>query len=136
LNDIYFKPIGYVRVNTAEVPKHYNSSDITGEIVIDEMYIPGLLDIKKGDCIVILFHFHKSPQFTKDFLRRIPPHGNKEMGVFSICSPVRPNSIGLSIVKLLEVDRNVLTVKHIDMIDGTPILDIKPYIKPVFNCDK
>jgi len=58
------------------------------------------------------------------------------MGVFSICSPVRPNPIGLSIVKVLSIDKNVLLVKHVDMIDGTPILDIKPYVKPVFDCNK
>lgn len=57
------------------------------------------------------------------------------MGVFSICSPVRPNPIGLSIVKVVDINKNILTVKHIDMLDGTPILDIKPYIKPIFDCD-
>lgn len=97
--------------------------------------MPGLTDIKVGDCIVVLFHFHKSSKFTKNFLRRIPPHGDKEMGVFSICSPVRPNPIGLSIVKVIGINKNILTVKHIDMFDGTPILDIKPYKKPIFDCD-
>lgn len=56
------------------------------------------------------------------------------MGVFSICSPVRPNPIGLSIVEVLEINLNILLVKHLDMLNGTPIIDIKPYIKPVFDC--
>jgi tRNA-Thr(GGU) m(6)t(6)A37 methyltransferase TsaA len=135
LNIINFEPIGFVNVDEVNIPKHYNNSELTGKLVIYEKYLAGLADINAGDCIVVLFHFHKSPNFTDNFLRRIPPHGDKEMGVFSICSPVRPNAIGLSIVKVIEINKNILTVKHLDMLDGTPILDIKPYIKPVFACE-
>jgi tRNA-Thr(GGU) m(6)t(6)A37 methyltransferase TsaA len=130
-----FNPIGFVKVDEVDIPKHYNSSDIIGSLVIEEKYLPGLTDIKVGDCIVVLFHFHKSSKFTNVFLRRIPPHGDKEMGVFSICSPVRPNPIGLSILKVVGINKNILRVKHVDMLDGTPILDIKPYKKPIFDCD-
>ena len=132
---INFKPIGYVKVDKTYIPKHYNDSSLIGKIIINDKYLSGLKDIKTDSCIVVLFYFHKSPDFTEDFLRRVPPHGDREMGVFSICSPVRPNPIGLSILKVIEINRNVLTVKHIDMLDGTPVLDIKPYIQPIFDCN-
>ncbi len=87
------------------------------------------MDIKPGDQVVVIFHFHKSPQYNSSFLRQTPPHKGKEYGVFSICSPMRPNPVGLSVVKVLDVKHNVIHVKGIDMLDGTPILDIKPDIR-------
>ncbi|MDY6821805.1 MAG: tRNA (N6-threonylcarbamoyladenosine(37)-N6)-methyltransferase TrmO [Deferribacterota bacterium] len=130
---IIFKPIGYVKHNHKDVPRHYNLSDLVGDIIINKAYLEGLLDIKKNSLIVVLFYFHKSKKFTKDLLRRVPPHGDKELGVFSICSPNRPNPIGLSILRVIDIVENKIHVKHIDMLNETPILDIKPYVKPVFE---
>lgn len=100
-----------------------------GKLVINEEYVDGMRDIEPDDQIVVIFHFHKSPQYNPSFLRQTPPHKGKEYGVFSICSPMRPNPIGLSVVKVLDVKDNVIYVKWIDMLDGTPILDIKPDIR-------
>lgn len=61
-------------------------------------------------------------------LKQTPPHRQQSLGVFSICSPRRPNAIGLSVLKVLGRDDNVLTVRGMDMNEGTPILDIKPFI--------
>lgn len=122
-----FKPIGYVKTSATSIPRHWSYSDVEGEIVIDPEYKEGIKDIKPGEKIVVLFCFHKSPPFTKEKLIQKPPHKDTPKGVFSLCSPVRPNPIGLSILDVLEVRENVIKVKRIDMFDGTPVFDIKPY---------
>ncbi len=96
--------------------------------VIDEQYLDGLKDIEPGQRIVVIFNFHRSPEFSARFLRQTPPHRGKEMGVFSTCSPVRPNPIGMSILEVLGVEDATIHVKRLDMLEGTPILDIKPSI--------
>jgi tRNA-Thr(GGU) m(6)t(6)A37 methyltransferase TsaA len=131
---ISMKPIGSVHTKARKVPRHWTLSDIEGTLVIDEQFLPGLKDIKAGDQIVVVFHFHQSPPFEPRFLRQTPPHRTEDLGVFSICSPIRPNPIGMSVLKVLETKKHVLRVKGIDMVDGTPILDIKPYVKDRQTC--
>ena len=99
-------------------------------MVIKEEYLEGLRDIRPGQRLQVIFHFHKSPDFTTEFLRIKPPIRDRKLGVFSTHSPVRPNPIGLSLLGVLKVDGNTLTVKGLDMLDGTPILDIKPEVCP------
>lgn len=123
-----FTPIGYVSHEHGEVPRHWSVSDYEGKIIINPEYSEGLRDIKTGDIIVVLFCFHKSPSFTSERLIAKPPHLGEERGVFSTCSPVRPNPIGLSYVEVMDIDNNVIYVRRLDMLDGTPVLDIKPYI--------
>lgn len=124
------KPIGFVRHDHAEVPRHWTASDLEGELRIDPIYLEGLRDIEPGQRIAVLFRFHQSPPFDPEqHLRQTPPHRDHQRGVFSICSPLRPNPIGLSVLEVLRVDGPILTVKGIDMLDGTPILDIKPHIE-------
>lgn len=118
-----------MQTDAKEVPRHWTKSDVEGELVINEEYVEGLKDIKPGEQIIVIFHFHKSSPYNPSFLRQAPPHKGKEYGVFSICSPMRPNPIGLSVVKVLDVKDNVIHVKGIDMLDGTPILDIKPDVR-------
>jgi|YelNatPaOPRAMG01_1025707.scaffolds.fasta_scaffold54690_3 tRNA-Thr(GGU) m(6)t(6)A37 methyltransferase TsaA len=126
---ISLKPIGYARVSVEKVPRHWTVSDVEGELIIDQDYVKGLEDIKPGDRIVVIFHFHKSPPFDPaQHLKQKPPHRNEWLGVFSICSPIRPNPIGLSVLDVISVDGNIIKAKRFDMLDGTPILDIKPYI--------
>ena len=123
-----FKSIGYVSVTAAEIPRHWSVSEVEGSLVIEPQYQTGLKDIEPGQRLVVLFHFHRSPDFTPERLVQTPPHRNASLGVFSICSPVRPNPLGMSVVRVLAVDGNVIAVKGIDMLDGTPILDLKPHI--------
>ena len=104
-----------------------------GTLVIDPQYTEALADITVGQRIVVLFHFHKSPPFSPNLLKQTPPHRQRPMGVFSICSPRRPNSIGLSVLEVLSCDANVLGVRNMDMIEGTPILDIKPFVDKKSN---
>ena len=125
---IELKPIGYVSITDVEVPRHWTVSDVEGRLVIDPRYQAGLQDIEPGQRLVVLFHFHQSPEFTPELLVQKPPHRDAKLGVFSICSPVRPNPLGMSVVRVLAINGNMISVKGIDMLDGTPILDLKPYI--------
>lgn len=120
------KPIGVVRTAATTVPRHWTLSDVEGEIIIDETYSEGLRDVQKGQDIMVIFCFHQSPQFTPRHLVQKPPHRSEHLGVFSTCSPIRPNPIGISVVRVTDIQGNVISVKGIDMIDGTPVLDIKP----------
>ncbi len=123
---IVMEPIGVVRTEAEKVPRHWSVSDLEGKLVIDTRYEEGLRDIKPGQRIIVLFYFDRSAAFSSELLVQTPPHRNEALGVFSICSPRRPNPIGLSVLEVLKVDGPVIHVKGIDMYDGTPILDIKP----------
>ena len=124
---IEMKSIGYVSTDAAKIPRSWEISDVEGALVFDESYVEGLSDIKPGQHIYVIFQFHQSPEFSSQFLRINPPrHNRKEMGVFSTHSPVRPNPIGLSILEVLRVEGNIIYVRGLDMLNGTPILDIKP----------
>ena len=121
------RTIGTIYTKQKNIPRHWTISNVEGTLVIDENYLDGLKDIQAGERIIVLFYFHKSPDFSANFLCQTPPHGQKAKGVFSICSPIRPNPIGMSIVQVIDVQDNVLQVRGLDMVDGTPILDIKPW---------
>ena len=126
--EITFTSIGTAHPSTDNIPRHWTVSDVEGTLVIDPQYIEALADIAVGQRIVVLFHFHKSPPFSPNLLKQTPPHRQRPFGVFSICSPRRPNSIGLSVLEVLSRDANVIGVRGMDMIEGTPILDIKPFV--------
>ncbi|MDI6697721.1 MAG: tRNA (N6-threonylcarbamoyladenosine(37)-N6)-methyltransferase TrmO [Candidatus Saccharicenans sp.] len=123
-----FKPIGYVRHNHREVPRHWSASNLEGELVIKPEYQAGLVGLKTGDFINVIFVFHQSPPFKKEKILQKPPHSENFFGVFNLCSPLRPNPIGLSVLKVLSINRNLIRVEGVDIFDGSPILDIKPYI--------
>ena len=131
---ITFKTIGIAHTEAERVPRHWSVSDVEGRLVMEEKYLSGLKDITPGQEIVVIFYFHKSPPFSAEYLHQTPPHRDKPIGVFSICSPVRPNPIGLSVLEVLEISGNIIYVKGVDMIDGTPILDIKPHVKGKDSC--
>jgi tRNA-Thr(GGU) m(6)t(6)A37 methyltransferase TsaA len=131
---ISYEPIGHVRTEAERVPRHWSVSDETGELVLDPQYEQGLVNIRPGEKIVVLFHFHKSGNFGQAQLTQTPPHRSGPRGVFSICSPIRPNPIGMSVLEVLAVEANVVLVKGVDMLDGTPILDIKPLVGSVNDC--
>lgn len=126
---VTLRPIGTARTESEKIPRHWSISTVQGRLVIDEAYQDGIKDIHAGQKIVVIFHFHKSPVFSPEYLIQSPRHLQKDMGVFSICSPIRPNPIGMSVLTVQSVDGNVIRVKGMDMIDGTPILDIKPHVE-------
>jgi tRNA (adenine37-N6)-methyltransferase len=126
---IEFDPIGFVKTKETNIPRHWTVSNAEGKIIIDEKYTKGLKDIRQGQQIIVIFYFHKSPAFNSGYLVQKPPHKDRAMGVFSTCSPVRPNPVGFSILEVKGIKANILSVKGIDIIDGTPVLDIKPLVK-------
>lgn len=127
--EIIFKPIGYVKSpfkKLSKIPRQsIYASDIKATIKILDEYIEGINDIKINSYIVVLFHFHESKGYK---LLQIARDTNKLRGVFSTRSPYRPNGVGMSIVKVINIDKNSIEFQGVDMIDGTPIIDIKPYV--------
>lgn len=126
---IELRTIGFVRTDAKELPRHWSVSDVEGTLVIDERYSEGLRDIEPGQRIVVIFHFHRSPGFSPEFLRQTSGQHGREMGVFSTCSPIRPNPVGMSVVEVLGIRDANVDVRRVDMLDGTPILDLKPHIQ-------
>jgi len=102
---------------------------VKGKIVMNKEFSIGLNDLNGFSHIILIYYFHKSEGFeleTKPFL------DHKKRGIFSTRAPKRPNSIGISVVKLLEIKSNTLYIENVDILDNTPLLDIKPYI-PEFD---
>jgi tRNA-Thr(GGU) m(6)t(6)A37 methyltransferase TsaA len=126
---ILLHPIGVVRIDADDVPRHWSVSDVEGSLVIDDAYAEGLRDIEPGQRIVVLFHFDRSPAFSPQYLRQTSGATGRELGVLSICSPIRPNPIGMSVLEVRGINGATVEVRGLDMLDGTPILDIKPYIE-------
>ncbi len=126
---VEMKAIGYVHTDATELPRHWSVSGVEGDLEIFDEYLEALTDVEPGQRIVVLFYFHKSPEFGPQYLKQKPPHRTEKMGVFSICSPVRPNPIGLSVVEVLSRQGGRIHVKGLDMLDGTPILDVKPHVE-------
>ena len=96
-----------------------------GKVVVDDEYAAGLQDLEGFSHIYLIYKFH---QCRKTKLKVIPFMDVVERGVFATRAPVRPNHIGLSIVKLQEVRGNTLVIEGVDVLDGTPLLDVKPYV--------
>jgi tRNA-Thr(GGU) m(6)t(6)A37 methyltransferase TsaA len=126
---IELRPIGFVRTDVQELPRHWSVSDVEGTLVIGEEYSEGLRDIEVGQRIVVIFHFHLSSGFSPELLRQTSGQTGRETGVFSTCSPVRPNPIGMSVLEVLGTKGASIDVKRLDMLDGTPVLDIKPHVE-------
>ena len=131
---IIFSPIGVINTpfdKPVNMPiQSASASGISGTVEIYDEYVPGLKDIEGFSHIILLYAFHRSEGYklqVKPFLEDVVH------GVFSVRAPKRPNPIGISIVKLIEVKNNVLHVENLDILNGTPLLDIKPYV-PEFDC--
>ncbi len=126
------EPIGYVRspyASTKEIPKGLGAKhEAEGSIEIRPEFEPGLTDIEGFSHLIVLWEFDRSEGFS---LVGTPPSDNRPHGVFATRSPLRPNPIGLTVVELLRREGAWLRVRGIDMLDGTPILDIKPYLSNV-----
>lgn len=117
-------------VNMPVQPK--SAKDVYATITFDEAYAEGLKDLDGFSHVYLIYYFHKvkEPQLS------VIPFNDKthtSRGVFSTRTPMHPNSLGLSVVELVKVEDNIVTIKGVDILDGTPLLDIKPYIE---NFDK
>jgi len=124
------KPIGYVKSpfkEKKEIPRQsIYAEDKRAVIEIEPELVAGIEDIEVGTYGVLLFYFHKSEGYE---LRTRSRNTGEVKGVFSLRSPNRPNGIGMSIVKFTSIKGNELEFEGVDMIDGTPVLDIKPYVE-------
>lgn len=110
-----------------DAPKNYSESERKGILEIYPDYLQGMEDIKAGETIVVLFWFHKA---DRDVLK-VHPRGDRSRkirGVFSTRSPARPNPIAVSELNVYKVEGNCLKVVGLDVLDGTPIIDIKKKI--------
>ena len=102
------------------------AAEIMGEVHVLEQYAEGLKDLEGFSHIYLIYLFHKADKMR---LTVVPFMDTKQRGVFATRSPLRPNHIGLSIVQLFHIEKNIVTVKGIDVVDRTPLLDIKPYVE-------
>ena len=126
-------PIGIIHTPfkcKKDTPIQPFKSKAFGKVEVFKKYEEGLSDVEGFSHVLLIYRFHKSRGYklkTRPFLDKC------DRGIFSCRYPRRPNQIGISIVKLVRRDKNILTVKHVDMLDGTPLLDIKsynPYFEP------
>ncbi|MBN2246508.1 MAG: tRNA (N6-threonylcarbamoyladenosine(37)-N6)-methyltransferase TrmO [Candidatus Aminicenantes bacterium] len=131
--DFQFKPIGFVHSQykkREDIPSRKNTDpagyeDIAGRVEVLEEYADGLKDLEGFSHVILIFAFHLSQQVDK--LHAHPPFDGKKRGVFATRSPNRPNPIGMTVARVLDIKKNFIYVSGIDMLDGTPVLDIKPY---------
>lgn len=125
-------PIGYVRsphTQSSQIPKGLGAKhDAQGELEILPEFEAGLQDIEGFSHLIVVWVFDRSDGFE---LCGMPPCDDREHGVFATRSPRRPNPIALTTVELLGREGRRLRVRGIDMLDGTPILDIKPYLSSI-----
>lgn len=99
--------------------------NINGNVVVFEQYAAGLKDLGGFSHIMLLYHFHRSEGYALE----VRPFLDEEpRGLFATRAPRRPNPIGISVVRLIEIKGNKLLIEDVDMLDGTPLLDIKPYV--------
>ncbi len=126
------QPIGFVTSpyqNSSQVPKGLHAThEAEGILTLLKEFEIGLADIEGFSHLFVLWQFDRSPGFE---LIGTPPFDDRPHGVFATRSPRRPNPIGLTVVSLLRRENERLYVRGVDMLDGTPILDIKPYLSSV-----
>jgi len=131
--DIEYHAIGIIHspfTKTEGMPiQPVGASDVEGTIELLPQYEQGLKDLDGFSHIILLYHFHRCTAFT---LLATPFMDSQPRGIFATRAPTRPNPIGLSVVELLKVDKHILHVQGLDVLDGTPLLDIKPYV-PKFD---
>ncbi len=130
------QPIGIIHTpyNTTQgMPiQPSGAKGVRAHIEIFPEFVEGLADLDGFSHVTLLYHFHESKDYK---LKVVPFMDTKPRGVFATRAPKRPNPIGLSTVRLLRVEGNILHVENVDILDGTPLLDIKPYV-PEFDHEK
>lgn len=125
-----FSPIGYIRTPYTELtdmpiqPK--GAQEVTGSIEFLEEYTEGLRDLDGFSHVYLIYYLHKA---SRSALTVVPFMDTVERGIFSTRSPLHPNHIGLSLVELTGVHDNIVHLKGVDVLDNTPLLDLKPYIE-------
>jgi tRNA-Thr(GGU) m(6)t(6)A37 methyltransferase TsaA len=122
---LYF--IGRIRTpfkTRQECPRNTAQSDAVGRVELAPRYVAGLRDLQLYSHVILLYWMD---QARRDLVEQLPAHLDRPRGTFALRSPVRPNPIALAVVEVVGIEGSTLTVRHVDCIDGTPLLDIKPY---------
>jgi tRNA-Thr(GGU) m(6)t(6)A37 methyltransferase TsaA len=130
---IEYQAIGVIRSPFREIGgmpiQPSGASSAQGRVEVHPNYAAGLSDLDGFSHIILLYHFHR----VRDSALTVTPFMDSQpRGIFSTRAPKRPNPIGISVVKLLRVEETVLHIENVDILDGTPLLDIKPYV-PQFD---
>lgn len=123
--EVYF--IGRIRTpwtRREDCPKNARESDAVCRIDVDPRWVPALKDVETCSHLVVLYWMDKA---RRDLAVQVPGHYGEQRGTFALRSPARPNPIAMSVVRLLKVEGTQLSVKGLDCLDDTPLIDIKPY---------
>jgi tRNA-Thr(GGU) m(6)t(6)A37 methyltransferase TsaA len=131
---IEYQPIGFVHSPHASASgtpiQPSRARGIEGSVEVHAQYAEGLSDLDGFSHIILICHLHKASTFK---LKVVPYLDTELRGLFATRAPSRPNPIGLSVVRLLEIRGTTLRIEGVDLLDGTPVLDIKPYVKEFDN---
>lgn len=134
MDQVTYSPIGIIRSPFKE-PKGtpiqpFSASGIKGSVEIREEFVAGMKDLEGFSHIFLIYHFHLSTGYSLE----VEPFLDENLhGVFATRAPKRPNPIGISVVRLIGIKDAVLEIEDVDVVDGTPLLDIKPYV-PELDC--
>ncbi len=131
---IEFESVGEVR-NNIETKKDTNWGNDVSRIIIDEKYKNGLIGLSEFSHLIVIYYLDKADFVVEKHILR-KPQGREDMpmvGIFAQRAKDRPNAIGITSVEIIDISQNTITVKGLDAIDGTPVLDIKPYY-PMYDC--
>ena len=133
---IQLSPIGMIHspfTDPAKMPiQPTGAKDVEGKIIVDNCYAEGLKDLEGFSHLIVLYYFHRSKPYQ---LTVLPFLDDTPRGVFATRAPSRPNPIGLSVVRLVKIDGCNLTIRNVDILNQTPLLDIKPFV-PDFDTPK
>ena len=134
MSDIVFHPIGTIHTPFQAIKKMpiqpMGAKGVEARIELFEEFTDGLKDLDGFSHIILIYHFHKGDGYN---LRVKPFMDTEERGLFATRAPKRPNGIGISIVQLRKIENNILYVEEADILDGTPLLDIKPFFTQFDN---
>ena len=129
MDSIVYKPIGIIRSPFKKpdgMPIQPSGAHVVpGVVEVDPIYEKGLKDLEGFSHIILIYHFHKSEGFA---LEVVPFLDDQPRGVFATRAPKRPNPLGLSVVRLIKVKGHILEIENVDVLDRTPLLDIKPFV--------
>lgn len=133
MEKIQYSPIGVIRstfkVREGTPRQAAGTQHITGTIEIFDAFRDGIMDLNGFSHIMVIFHMHLIDEVQ---LEVSPPWSEGAHGVFACCAPHRPNPIGISVVKLEKIEQTTLHISGMDMVDQSPVLDIKPYIPDLY----
>ena len=130
MSAIIFKPIGVIyspHLSPQGAPIQPPAAvDVPGQVVVFPEYQAGLQDLSGFSHLYLIYHFHLCHSYS---LKVTPFLDDTQRGVFATRAPARPNPIGLSVVRLERIEDNTLFILDVDVVNGTPLLDLKPYVE-------